>query len=544
MPDIQTQVRANRAALLRGDTIMLNALAEMYGSVIETIESEIAAQSGSDNFETIWWQEIRDRAADKLAEISSRAVSLVERRQNFNILKGLTDAEDILSQISPRLNVPLANRIALSVQQGSPLRQLFQDIAPRMAERLQKTFVANVAMGRNPRETAKALQETAQIAISQAQTIARTETLRAYRSAVQTFYEENATETGIQGWIWLADTKGIRSRIRTCGFCWAMHGSKHNVTEEMATHPNCRCSMAPWHDEIPIPNGVEEFAQIPVTQKLQILGPTKFDAYQRGELQLNQLVGFRQDPRWGLTGYEVSANRLGLKRPITAFPRTAEPPRQTLFDWIGKKPRLEGERFRLAPIADYSLEGYQGEINIQDPRIMLQLKSFPADTPAEVESRLRAEIGRWPKEVQEGIKHVNVVNNLSAGGVELDGRWFPVQRYLEIDGSLFTAERRERLDWVIHHEVAHAYATIITNSVTGPFDRLNYLALNEIFVEAGKISSYANQNNAEAWAEIMALYATTGRVPGPVSAALITELGLVEPIDTQLIPTLQAVRND
>lgn len=206
--------------------------------------------------------------------------------------------------------VALANLIGASGD--GPLRDLFVGLSPAGAMGAREALEQSVALSLSPRETAAAVKRALNVPLYRALTIVRTEQMRAFREASRLEYAANPHL--VEGWVWLAARDG-----RCCAFCWSMNGSHHAADEPMATHPNCRCTMVPrtfsWDElgmgglgltgaGVSIPDGEEAFARAPASLQLQVLGPGKYAAYERGDLSLADLRGFRDDPRWGRVGFE------------------------------------------------------------------------------------------------------------------------------------------------------------------------------------------------------------------------------------------------
>ncbi|MGC4107821.1 MAG: phage minor head protein [Thermomicrobiales bacterium] len=129
----------------------------------------------------------------------------------------------------------------------------------------------------------------------------RTATFTAYRSAKLATYRSNSHI--VNSWVWHS-----AANERTCAVCWAKHGSVHPLDEEMSSHVNCRCSMVPktktWKelgfnvpDDLETSINVEEgeslFSKQDLRTKQLVLGPTAYKAYERGEITLNDFVGYR-----------------------------------------------------------------------------------------------------------------------------------------------------------------------------------------------------------------------------------------------------------
>jgi SPP1 gp7 family putative phage head morphogenesis protein len=186
---------------------------------------------------------------------------------------------------------------------GSPLQALLNELGPDAAERVGNALTQGVITGADVRTISRNVRRAFGGNLARALIISRTVVLQAYREASMQQYRANAEVVG--SWTWLS-TRGPR----TCGFCWAMHGSIHPLSTRMASHPACRCTMLPnlrhAPDTTPIERGPAVFADEDATLQRAVLGPAKYAAYTSGALALEQLPGFRIDPRWGRVGFERS----------------------------------------------------------------------------------------------------------------------------------------------------------------------------------------------------------------------------------------------
>ena len=167
-------------------------------------------------------------------------------------------------------------------------------------------------MSRNPVDIAREVRHHLNGNMVRALTISRTEVMRAHREGALATYRANSAY--IDGWIWVA---GLG--IRTCASCWAQHGSEHPLDEPMASHPRCRCVAVPktrsWSslgitgmDEPEVTPGPVLFGRLSEERQLEVLGPSKLEAYRRGDVALEDFVARRDDPRWG-----PSTRAAGLK---------------------------------------------------------------------------------------------------------------------------------------------------------------------------------------------------------------------------------------
>lgn len=213
----------------------------------------------------------------------------------------------VIAQVEARFDRLPAGALRYLVgraQGGQPLGLLLADIGPRASQQVTDTLAYGVAAGKNPRVIAQEVRMVANVPLTRALTISRTEMLGAHRAAsIETFQATTVVQT--QVWHAQLDT-------RTCPVCWAMHGEEFPVGTPMESHPNCRCAWVPktlsWADlgfpGIPdrqpdIPSGASQFAQLSEADRLAILGRARLDAYNAGTITLDDLVRRTTHPRYG-----------------------------------------------------------------------------------------------------------------------------------------------------------------------------------------------------------------------------------------------------
>ncbi|MFH0983671.1 MAG: hypothetical protein V2A79_19315, partial [Planctomycetota bacterium] len=92
----------------------------------------------------------------------------------------------------------------------------------------------------------------------------------------------------------------------------------------MATHPACRCVLAPrarsYADIVgdpslpdsrpPIVNGEDAFARLTPAQRLRVLGPKKAALYEAGEISLSDLARSTRSADWGAGIRETTLGEL------------------------------------------------------------------------------------------------------------------------------------------------------------------------------------------------------------------------------------------
>lgn len=268
---------------------------------------------------------IRDQKAKKaLALISARLEALCKQAG----VRISTDARHMIRQAqaqdralitaqlpSTAVGITLvradADQIAAIVQRTT--ETIVSRMRPLSAEadaQMRRQLVRGVALGTNPRETARRMvQQTKGVfdgGLIRALVISRTETLDAHRSAARASRMANADV--LQAWQWCATLTG-----RTCPSCLSMHGSLHPIDEPgPMDHHQGRCValpvVKPWRDlgiDLPEPepdlkpgDGVRWLREQPEQTQRDVLGPKRYEAWQQGDFPPDQWSVRRQNAGW------------------------------------------------------------------------------------------------------------------------------------------------------------------------------------------------------------------------------------------------------
>lgn len=157
---------------------------------------------------------------------------------------------------------------------------------PAQVERsMRATLVRGVAVGENPRQAAAEMLRRARGdfdgGLTRALVIARTEMLDAHRAAGMA--SDHANATVVAEWEWLSALDR-----RTCPSCWAMHGSRHPISEAGPDdHQQGRCTRMTvaksWRDlgfDIPEPASLTRdaetvFRALPRNDQVAVMGAAR-----------------------------------------------------------------------------------------------------------------------------------------------------------------------------------------------------------------------------------------------------------------------------
>lgn len=293
---------------------------------------------------------------------------------------------------------------------ASPLKALFDEIGPQAAFKAREVFAQAIAEGWNPRKTGRALANQMEgLAKRRAVLIARTEQIRAYRTANRDVYARNADV--LQGWRWTA-----AKTPATCALCLAMDGEVFPVEETLSSHPACRCSMVPLPRTDfggPQPTlGEDYFAKLSDEEQNRILGKGKAEMYREGQMTLKDNVVWRDSPEWGRQPASRPLSVIRERQKAGTLPSRSGPVRLSPFNPTPQRKLSElldqAERKANDPVAR-ALDAWEGIAKGQ-PRVKAGLNNAGV---AKYKGRgKRVKLADHPSEIQE-LR----LDQLTTGGV-------------------------------------------------------------------------------------------------------------------------------
>ena len=179
---------------------------------------------------------------------------------------------------------------------GAPLFSLLQERAlwPDAVEGLTQALLKGMALGWNPRKTALRMADGLADGLNKALTIARTETMRAYRMATVEGYRESNVVSGFRR---LAAKDG-----RTCLACLMSDGETFDLADDLTDHPNGRCVAVPILADREPPQwqtGREWFETLPAERQREMMGSERYDAWKRDGYDLSALRRTAHSDTWG-----------------------------------------------------------------------------------------------------------------------------------------------------------------------------------------------------------------------------------------------------
>ena len=355
MPTIYDVEQAFQKRLLKQERRASSQMVRAYQSAWKQLREQIGklqaeydkAISEGETVSSNWWykqqraRELERQIAEELNKFSAWSEKVVSQEQSKVITETLNHTDDMmllgLPERAARLNISF-NRInpraieaiVGTTSQNSPLFRLFTKLSIEGAQSAINALRNGIALGWNPRKTARLIRNALGTALNRALTIARTETLRAQRIAANENYRAN--DGVVKGWRWSASLDG-----RTCPSCYAMHGTIHPLSETMESHVNCRCTSIPQthsyqelferyglspeeggnidlmnkREEVYEKYGIspdklnqqltgeEAFRKLSPDRQRSILGNTRWLAWNDGKLNFDDFVKKTYDAEWG-----------------------------------------------------------------------------------------------------------------------------------------------------------------------------------------------------------------------------------------------------
>lgn len=341
--ELERRLAVFRGQLLARDEAALRATAAAFGRVVAVLEAEVAAltrQLAQDGLlagglseeaargklaRLRRYKALLAQADEELARLLPGVERAIRAEQLALVRAGAAHAEALVAAaagLGPetalvagfrRLPVGAIAELVGATQAGAPLAEVLARYGDDAARAIGDELVAGMARGSSPDEVARLIRNRL-VAIGggtdaagaprlgRLQTTVRTSLIGAYRRASVLTLQENEDLVG--QWRWTC-----AKSARTCLNCVARDGELWPVADFIPAHPNCRCTVVPvlrGGGPSPLETGAEWFARQPAGVRRRILGPSAFDAMERGEIALSDFKGYRDDPTWGPTTYQRS----------------------------------------------------------------------------------------------------------------------------------------------------------------------------------------------------------------------------------------------
>jgi hypothetical protein len=222
-----------------------NLLAKRYGSLSSFFTDYIEKLSAIENKTPNQIRKLsvyQDFLKDSNNELTKYAVysdELIKKQQEIYLKYGLDQIADIFSTFDvkfEKLNLGAINYIIGQTSEGERLYNILLGYNSETVEKMTKTLLESVAIGRNPRVTARLLTKDSNIPLWKSLRLSRTETMQAYRLA----NKESMKNSGL-----VKKVKRIE-QSDACDYCQSVNGNVYPIDSNYGEwHPNCRGTTIP-----------------------------------------------------------------------------------------------------------------------------------------------------------------------------------------------------------------------------------------------------------------------------------------------------------
>lgn len=294
---------------------------ELKASIRELAAKAAEAKAAGKTLSPAWFYRERrlrtllEQVEAQIIRFGRQVTPIVTREQRAALHIAVEQADDLVKAIAGpnaahlgmTMNPSMVETAVGLLGNGSPLLSYFEEqLAPAVVEKIKAEIVKAAALGTPFGRVAKRLEEIGGITRERALTFARSEVSRVRRETQREAYIQDGGI--VTGWEWAAS-----SSLRTCPVCLAMDGKIFKLSDPFPGHPRCRCTMIPVLKNMPPEErklGSEWFAELNTEDKERILGKELTAMYDRGDVELKDLVGWKTDKRFGKTVYRKPMSQL------------------------------------------------------------------------------------------------------------------------------------------------------------------------------------------------------------------------------------------
>lgn len=325
-PEVVVFLRSRKEALLAKEQTLMRSLTKDWLKVEQALQSEmeaLAAELGRSNIVTEAMIQKHERfvrllyqARAEVGKFNETADGTITKMQAQMAKTGIEDALRALkiSYLDAGMIAPSFDKLPLRALEmmfgyasdGSSLRGLLSKAYPEAVNGMLDALVKGLAFGTHPTDIGRQMVEDFGIGLNKALTIARTETLRAYRMGSFEQYRESGVVSGYK--------RMASHDSRTCPGCLFQDGEMiESLDGEFDEHPNGRCTAVPVVIGVPVvewKDGVQWFGEQSETMQLEMLGPQRFEAWKSGA-DLKDMSKFVNDPTWGGSYVPTPVSELG-----------------------------------------------------------------------------------------------------------------------------------------------------------------------------------------------------------------------------------------
>lgn len=176
---------------------------------------------------------------------------------------------------------------------GSPLYTLLQKDYGDAVSGLTNALINGIARGYGPVKTAREMANGFGMGLDRAILIARTETIRSYRTATTEQYRASGAVTGFRRLVW---------KPTACLGCLMRDGEFFEVEEELTDHPAGKCTAIAsirGVKDVQWETGKQWFNKLSPEEQRAKMGAEKYQLWKDGKFKLEDLSKLQHSTVWG-----------------------------------------------------------------------------------------------------------------------------------------------------------------------------------------------------------------------------------------------------
>lgn len=253
---------------------------------------------------TIEYKDLIETAMDELEDFTNYATIQIDLASTQSVKIAVADIgilAGIINMDRARIVTPSAVDILTGyLTEDGALYGRIELWAGNSTDAVVKSILEGVGLGRNPKVIGRNIYKALNLSSTDAIRTTRTVQLYSYREATRANYIANSDI--IKGWIWYTALDD-----RTCMSCLNMHGTLHELTEQLNDHFNGRCCMIPFPYGTSVIKftGQEYFDGLDEKTRETMMGKGKYKAYKDGLFTFDKLTRELPDPVYGLMRSET-----------------------------------------------------------------------------------------------------------------------------------------------------------------------------------------------------------------------------------------------
>jgi hypothetical protein len=224
-------------------TLLASLWEESISGELDSLILKLASQENlSENklYHLALYKEFQAQAEEEIRKYSQAAGLIISNEQKVYGEAGIDSAEKMIglkTEFFKRLpKNTINNFIGRSYFDGNLLdKTLYARSFPDYMDKVKSELLKGVALGRNPKQVAKAISMESNAPLWQSYRLARTEQMSIFRTTAEMSMEKSGV---LKGWERLeADD--------ACDFCQSENGKVYEFGQEATWHPQCRGAKIP-----------------------------------------------------------------------------------------------------------------------------------------------------------------------------------------------------------------------------------------------------------------------------------------------------------